>query len=150
MKVVSSEISKNENQGLYLNKCSFYLNNSQVFENGEEGIDLHVGMKSTIKNTSIFSNKEGGIETELGSMKLSIENCQIKNNGASGVNIQSFEGNSSVSIKNTAISENTDFGLRCAIHAPFASPYFSKMIAVAKDNKISANGKENIDPNCKR
>jgi hypothetical protein len=55
-----------------------------------------------------------------------------------------------VLLKNNDISENTNFGVRCALHAPFHSPYFSKMVTVEKTNLFFANGDLAIDKNCKR
>ena len=61
--VSNSTITQNERQGLYLRKGTFRLTNSKVIKNGEEGVDLHLEMKSTIANSTISENGEGGIET---------------------------------------------------------------------------------------
>ncbi len=149
LSIIKSQISNNDRQGAYLQKGFLYVNDSEFFQNGEEGVDLHVGMESFIKNSRIFENGEGGIETELGNVALVVENCVVEKNGASGINIQSFEKESIVLIKNNQIKENAGFGVRCAIHhKPFFSPYFSKMLTIEKDNRFEGNGRSAIDPAC--
>ncbi len=146
--VINSQVNCSAHQGLYLQQGTFYMNNSKVNENGEEGIDLHVKMRSVIKNSEIVKNGEGGIETEFGGNGLLIENTIVKENGASGINLQSFEEDATVVIRDNLIKDNIDFGIRCAIHSKIKSPYFSKMICLEGINKIYKNGKERIDPNC--
>lgn len=150
LSLIDSVIIKNTRQGLYLQKGTFYMNNSKVNENGEEGIDLHAEMKSEIRNSEIISNGEGGIETELDNIDLTIENCMIQKNGSSGVNIQSFGDDSRILIKNSIIKDNQDFGVRCALHSKIKSPYFSRMMKIDIDNRIFKNGKSRIDPNCEK
>lgn len=148
--MINSQVHHCTRQGLYLQKGTFYMNNSKATENGEEGIDLHTEMNSVIKNSQIIKNGEGGIETELGSVDLFVENTLIEENGASGINLQSFRKDSTVTLKNNTIKNNEHFGIRCALHSPIKSPYFSKAIKLNGQNKIFGNGKEQIDPNCSR
>ncbi|MEA1926267.1 MAG: right-handed parallel beta-helix repeat-containing protein [Patescibacteria group bacterium] len=148
--MVNSQVNCSARQGLYLQQGTFYMNNSKVSENGEEGIDLHIKMRSVIKNSEIIKNGEGGIETELGENNLVVESTVIKENGSSGINLQSFEEDATIVIRDDLIKDNTDFGVRCAIHSKIKSPYFSKMINFEGINRIYKNGKDRIDPNCLR
>ncbi len=150
LSLIESIVTKSARQGLYLQKGTFYMHNSKVNENGEEGIDLHAEMNSEIKNSQIIANGEGGLETELGNITLTIENCAIQKNGSSGINIQSFGDDSRVLIKNSIIGNNQDFGIRCALHSKIKSPYFSRMMKIDIDNRIFENGKARIDPNCEK
>lgn len=149
LSLIGSTVTKNERQGLYLQKGYFYMNRSKANENGEEGIDLHIDMKIEIKNSEVVGNGEGGLETELGNIDLKISNNIFKNSGSSGINLQSFGDKSKVLIKNNTIEENENFGVRCAIHTKEVAPYFSRMITIENNNTFNKNGKENIDPNCK-
>lgn len=150
LKITNSRIINNTRQGAYLQRSTVSIEDSFFNENGEEGIDLHVNMYTKIKNSEIKNNGEGGIETELGGIDLEIDNCKITGNGSSGVNVQSFEANSNVQLSNNTIAENTNFGIRCALHAPFKSPYFIKMLHIADSNHFEKNGTGAIDKNCKR
>ena len=152
LEITNSEISNNHLQGLYLQKGTFVIKNSQSINNGEEGIDLHINMNSTISNCIISGNGEGGIETELGNINLTVENCLIKNNGSSGINLQTHSENSIVKIENNTLNNNIDFGIRCALHAKISRPYFLKALQPfpTKFNTFSNNGKTPIDPNCQR
>jgi len=148
LSAVKCTVSMNEQQGLYLRKGAFYFNNLLVNENGEEGIDFHEETTSKITNTTIIDNGEGGIETELGNVEMKIENSTIERNKSSGINIQSFGDNSKVDINNCVIKDNSDFGVRCAIHTRLEFPYFSRMLRIAENNTITGNGKRQIDLQC--
>ena len=103
LELINSEISSNYRQGLYLQKGTFIMKNSQAINNGEEGVDLHINMNSTILDSQISNNGEGGIETELGNINLAIQNCLIENNGSSGINLQSDLENSIIRIENNIL-----------------------------------------------
>jgi len=152
LKITDSEISQNSLQGLYLQKGTFSMDNSKSINNGEEGVDLHIDMNSTITNSEISNNGEGGIETELGNINLTVQNCLIKNNESSGINLQTYSENSSVKIEGNQINNNRDFGIRCALHAKISRPYFTKAFETypLKINEFSNNGKTSIDPNCRK
>lgn len=151
LELINSEVSKNYRQGLYLQKGTFIMKNSRAINNGEEGVDLHTDMNSTILDSQISNNGEGGVETELGNINLTIQNCLIENNGSSGVNLQSDIENSIVKIENNILNNNRDFGIRCALHSKISKPYFTKALQPypAKTNQFSGNN-TNIDPNCWR
>ncbi|MBT3355887.1 right-handed parallel beta-helix repeat-containing protein [bacterium] len=148
--IVKTHITKNRRQGVYLQKSTVTIKDSYLKENGEEGVDLHAGMKTYISNIEVIGNGEGGLETEIGNIDLVIENSIFLQNGASGINLQTFEGNSIVQISNNLIAKNVDFGIRCALHAPIKSPYFTKMVEISSDNVFEGNGKSSIDPICKK
>ncbi len=152
LEITNSQISGNFLQGLYLQKGTFVMKNSKSINNGEEGIDLHIDMNSTILNSEISNNGEGGIETELGNINLTIENCLIENNKSSGINLQSYSENSFIKIQNNQINNNTDFGIRCALHASFTSPYFAQAFEThpTEINTFSDNGVLEIDSNCQK
>lgn len=147
--IVKTLVTENKRQGAYLQKSTVTITDSAFIKNGEEGIDLHVGMNTFIQNVEVIENLEGGLETEIGNIDLVIQNSKFIGNGSSGINLQSFEEDSVVEILNNTIEKNTDFGIRCALHAPIKSPYFKRMVGISDDNIFRENGKVKIDPNCK-
>lgn len=148
--IVKTLVTENKRQGAYLQKSTVTITDSAFLKNGEEGIDLHSEMNTFIQNVESSENLEGGLETEIGDIDLVIKDSKFIGNGSSGINLQTFEENSVVEISNNIIEKNTDFGIRCALHAPIKSPYFTKMVEISEDNIFSENGKEGIDRNCKR
>lgn len=147
LSVLNSTISGNGDQGLYLQKGSFYINNCLIEKNGEEGIDLHIGAKSVVKNTILRNNSEGGLESEVGENEILVENCLVEGNGASGLNFQSHSRDSKIRVANNTIRKNAEFGIRCALHAKIKSPYFKEMVEIG-ENEFIENGKDMIDKNC--
>ncbi len=149
LRIINTSVVENGKQGAYLKKSSVEIRNSFFNRNGEEGIDLHAGMTTVIDNVEVMENKEGGVETEIGDINLIIKNSKFIGNGSSGINLQTFEENSFIEIRNNIITNNLHFGIRCALHAPIKSPYFTKMVKISDDNVFDQNGKEDIDPTCK-
>lgn len=150
LRIIKTTVTENQRQGAYLKRSSVVIENSFFTKNGEEGIDLHSEMNTYINNVEVRENGEGGLETEIGDINLVIENSNFTGNKSSGINLQTFEANSSVEIRNNLIASNSDFGIRCALHAPIKSPYFSKMVQISSDNTFDKNGKVSIDPNCNK
>jgi hypothetical protein len=150
LRIIKTTVTENQRQGAYLKQSSVVIKDSFFTKNGEEGIDLHAGMNTHIDNVEVKENGEGGLETEIGDINLIIENSIFTSNKSSGINLQTFEANSSVEISNNLIANNNAFGIRCALHAPIKSPYFSKMVQISADNTFTKNGSGDIDPNCKR
>jgi len=147
IRILSSEISHNGKQGAYVQTSNLSVHNSLFKDNGEEGLDLHVGMTAHIRESIFRNNGESGIETEIGNNTLLIENNILKNNTKNGINVQSTEERGDIRlIRNTMIG-NQKFGLRCAIHSSKSSDYFSTTVT-RKFNTYLHNSRENIDPNC--
>ncbi len=148
--LLHSSIVDNKDQGLYLQEGVFYIDDTEIARNGEEGLDLHRGTKTTVKNSNIIANGEGGIEFDLKDGELLIENSIIEKNGSSGVNLQSSGKHFKVLLKNNLIKENHKFGVRCSIHSGFKRGYFVKHITVENNNIIVQNPSGNISPICRR
>ena len=140
-----SEISDSEGKGMYIQKRKIDIQNNEIKNNNEEGIDIRAGVRGTIKKNTITDNEEGGIEVILGSTKLKITSNKIRGNKASGINSQFYKENKKVgdvTVSKNKISNNDKYGLNC--QAPSGGDpikgYWQKSITLLK-NIFSGNDK---------
>ncbi|XLQ20059.1 MAG: right-handed parallel beta-helix repeat-containing protein [Candidatus Moraniibacteriota bacterium] len=150
VRISNSTITKNDNQGLYLQNGRVEILNSQVIENGEEGIDLHPHMHTTIKNTNASNNGESGLESEIYDNIIIIENSTFNNNIKNGLGFITSHGLGNITVSNNTINDNQKFGIRCAVHKSKPKqprPFFSSMITNI-NNTLENNIKANIDSTC--
>ena len=149
------KVSRSKTQGIYLQKAHCKILNCEIFDNGEEGADLHSGMTVEIKDSIVRNNGEGGLGTELGENDLTIENNIFKNNASSGINLQSEFENGRVYIAGNKIIENADYGIRCATHSSTQPLYFSRALRnhpsyIRRNNEIWGNVSEDIASRCEK
>lgn len=145
-------ITKNDNQGMYLRDGRVEIINSKVIENGEEGIDLHPHMHTTIINTIASRNGESGLETEIYDNVVTIENSTFNNNTKNGVAFLTSMGIGDITLINNIVTNNAKFGMRCAVHKNRPKkprPFFQSVISWKDGNNIFENNfKRNIASEC--
>ncbi len=123
-------IKKNKNQGMYLRDGRITIEDCLVTENGEEGIDLHPHMNATITNTTSSLNGESGLETEIYDNIVKISQCVFDQNIKSGIALLTAIGIGSIEITDSIITNNQQYGMRCAQHAKPPKrprPFFSSI-----------------------
>ena len=149
LEVLSSEISKNYIQGLYLQKGTFIIKNSKIYENSFNGIDLHTDMKITVVDSKIFNNVRSGIEADLGNLELTLQNSTLKNNNLNGINLQSDFDNSVLKIENNLFENNRNAGINCIKKSIISPSYFSNSFEInpLENNQFQDNN-ANVGPNC--
>lgn len=146
-----SKIYDSDKRGLYIFKKRVRIENNEIHDNEEEGIDLKSRVNGTIKDNEIFENGEGGLEMELRNVDLKVKNNKIYSNTASGVNFLYRGKNSSgeVALISNEINKNKNYGLRCGLPAggrPGAK-YFSSAITFSK-NEIKKNKRGSYSDFC--
>jgi len=150
VRISNSKITKTGSQGLYLRDGHVEIINSQIIETGEEGIDLHPHMYVKIKNTTSTGNGESGLESEIHDNIVIIEDSTFEKNIKSGVAFITSFGSGDINLKNNTITENQQFGMRCAIHKNRPTkpkPFFQSMIT-KENNIIENNVRANIAKDC--
>ncbi|MCA9364403.1 MAG: right-handed parallel beta-helix repeat-containing protein [Candidatus Moranbacteria bacterium] len=150
--IINSRIAKNALQGIYAQKGLLSISNSIIEENGEEGIDLHHSMETTVKNSTMRNNGESGLETEIQENIVTLINNMFEGNKKNGVNIQTGENTGSIIMIDNTIANNKKYGLRCAVHDPKPDdaprPYFPYVTSFSGKNIFFENEGGNIDPEC--
>jgi hypothetical protein len=142
-------VKHNGKQGMYLRDGRVLIKNSHVIENGEEGIDLHPHMHAQIINTESSHNGESGFETEIYDNIITIENSVFDNNVKNGIALITSHGTGSILIKNSTITNNQKYGIRCAIHKSrprSPRPFFQAVIK--EENNIFENNTERYASEC--
>lgn len=116
VRISNSKITKNGLQGLYLADGRVEIENTIVSENGEEGIDLHPHLHTTIKNVISQNNGEGGLESEIYDNIATITDSTFDSNVSSGLAFITHIGTGKIILKNNTITNNQKYGIRCTLH----------------------------------
>lgn len=138
------DISNGDGKGFYINKRRVLIENNNVINNDEEGIDIRAGAKGKIKKNTIAKNGESGIELIVGSTGLKISSNKIKGNSASGIAHQFYKDSKktgSIKLEKNKIQKNDNYGILCATPSG-GDPkpnYWTKSIDLAR-NIFSSNG----------
>ena len=152
VEIKNNKITDN-GKGLYVQAGrTIIIQDNQITENSEEGIDLRSDVNGSIKNNTVSKNGEGGIELVVGKANLVISNNTITKNRASGVAAQFYSSTSKtgeVNIISNKINENKDYGLTCknTLGGSYSKDYWDKSIELS-NNSIEKNKIKAIDPNC--
>ncbi|EKE25793.1 MAG: hypothetical protein ACD_5C00032G0001 [uncultured bacterium] len=115
--ISGSDISKGEGKGFYIKKRRILIEDNDIEDNEEEGIDIRSGVKGKIKKNTIAKNGESGIELIVGKSDLKITGNKIKSNSASGIANQFYKDSKKlgeVLIEKNKISKNDSYGVRCS------------------------------------
>ncbi len=143
-------VTKNDNQGMYLRDGRVEIVNSEIIENGEEGIDLHPHMHVIISNTNASNNGESGLETEIYDNIVTITNSTFNNNIKNGVAFLTSMGIGDITLTENTILNNQKFGIRCAVHKNRPKkprPFFQSTIT-RENNLIKNNTEANVSEPC--
>jgi parallel beta-helix repeat protein len=142
-----SKVSGSGSQGLYIARRRISITGSEIFDNDEEGIDLHQGMRGNVSGNDIHGNGESGIESILSSSNFTIKGNSVNNNHAQGITVQVYSINSKGKIKITrnTIRGNGNYGIRYANYTSKLGPkkfkvFADKYVKLSR-NKISGNDK---------
>lgn len=143
--ITNSDISKSTGKGFYIKKRRILIENNNIENNDEEGIDIRSGVKGSIKKNTISKNGESGIEVVVGSTGLKITSNKIKSNSASGISHQFYKDSKktgSIKLKKNSIQKNDNYGLQCATPSGGDAPknYWTKSIELVR-NILSGNDK---------
>lgn len=140
-----SKVYDSEKRGLYIYKKKIEIEDNEIYNNEEEGIDLRASVDGNIENNKIYDNRESGIEMELRNSNLKIKKNKIYSNNTNGINFQYRGKNKAgkVKMESNKVYKNKNYGLRCSKPAggKLTSTYFSASISfskdVNKDNKLA-------------
>jgi hypothetical protein len=151
--VRNSAIEKSR-KGMYFQRGNeIRIEDVEVIDNKEEGIDIRPDVSGSIKKSVFRDNDESGIELILGSADLLIASNIFSGNGASGIATQFYDGEKKtgdVRIENNSISGSSNYGIDCK--APQggleSKDYYLNSISVI-GNKFSKNKEGDIAKNCR-
>lgn len=145
-----SEVSGSASQGLYIAKRKISVAGNDIFDNNEEGIDLHQGDKGTVSGNNIHGNSESGIESILSGADLTFKNNHIENNHTQGITVQVYSTSrkGKVKISGNTVRGNHSHGIRLANYTHSIGPkkfkiFADKHIKLSK-NTVKDNGEEEI------
>ena len=118
LEINKCNISKNIKSGLWIDSSNINISNTEISENQECGLDIRY-CNGQISGNQIMNNHLEGIKGDKCKINLAIENNLMKNNGQlsdiSGISIQE----STVNIKNNAITTGSQVSRKTAARVFF-------------------------------
>lgn len=146
-----TKIYDGKGKGMYIKKRKININDNEIYDNEEEGIDLRSKIKGKIKNNKIYDNDESNIEMELKSANLKITNNDLEGGNSSGITLQYRGKNKAgkITLKRNDIKNNKEWGIRCS-HPQKGNPpvYYFKDAVTFISNKIDDNKKGDYSALC--
>ncbi len=105
------EIEKSDRSGIYSEKRLITVINSDIHDNGSDGIDLAAGTKAWFEYTNFNENQGSGAKLILDEASIWSKNNDFKNNHREGIEISSFGGQGTIGFKKANISDNDRYGV---------------------------------------
>jgi hypothetical protein len=132
--MIDSAVSGSRSYGLYVSRRRIHIENVYIHNNDEEGLDLHDGIRGTVKGSRFENNKESGIELIVAATNLNIHGNTIKDNDKQGIGVQVYSSKKGrVNISRNEITGNGKYGIKYV--------RFAKSLRKSFENFIKANVK---------
>ncbi|MBD3238437.1 MAG: DUF1565 domain-containing protein [Candidatus Moranbacteria bacterium] len=143
------KIIDNGAKGMYVKKSQFSIEESEIEDNEEEGIDLRKYVKGRIEDNEFDDNGESHIETKIDKIKLKIKDNNFEDGDRSAIALQSYQGSGGyIYLKDNKIKDNKHYGIKCKrmSNGP-AGGWASKLMMIG--NKFASNDKGDFSKRCK-
>ena len=105
------EIDKNDRSGIYSEKRSLTIINSNIHDNDGDGIDLAAGTHAWFEKSDFNENRGSGAKLVLDGAGIWSKSNDFKKNGREGIEVSSFGGQGTIGFKRAKISENGRYGV---------------------------------------
>ena len=145
--VENSTVSDSGSQGVYILRRKISLTNNEIFDNEEEGIDLHQNVKGKVSGNHTHGNHESGVESILSGASLTLRGNKVENNHTQGITVQIYSASKGgkVKISGNTIEGNSDYGIRFANYTHKLGPQkfrkFAKKYVKESKNSFKDNEK---------
>ncbi len=140
-------------KGVYVQKeRRISITGNEIYNNGEEGLDIRNATSGLITGNLIRDNGEGGIEIIIGGSKVLINKNDVRSNSSSGIAVQFYSianGAGTLKIHENKFIGNGKYGIFCG--APSGGnipPLYWKDSVDLEGNRIEKNRLRAISRNC--
>ncbi len=105
------EVDKSDRTGIYSEKRSITIINSNIHDNQGDGVDLASGTHAWFEKNQFNANRGSGAKLVLDGASIWSKNNTFKNNHREGIEIISFGGQGTIGFKKAKISGNDRYGV---------------------------------------
>ncbi len=137
----SVEVRDNDRSGIYSEKRDVVIINSNIHDNGSDGIDFALGMKAWLEGNRINGNGGSGIKAVLDDAAVWTKSNSIRYNHREGVEINAYGAAGNFGLKKAAIIGNGHYGIaRVARTASGVNAFGGIILGTGvNDNRIEGN-----------
>ena len=105
------EVEKNDRAGIYSEKRSLVIINSDIHDNDGDGIDLALGTHAWFEKNTFNDNRGSGAKLVLDEASIWSKNNQFRRNSREGIEVSSFGGQGTIEFKRAKLVDNGRYGV---------------------------------------
>ncbi len=105
------EVDKSDRSGIFSEKRSLTIINSNIHDNNGDGIDLASGTHAWFEKNDFNDNHGSGAKLILDGSSIWSKSNDFKKNGREGIEVSSFGGQGTIEFKRASISGNDRYGV---------------------------------------
>lgn len=105
------EVDKSDRSGIFSEKRSLTIINSNIHDNNGDGIDLASGTHAWFEKNDFNDNRGSGAKLILDGSSIWSKSNDFKKNGREGIEVSSFGGQGTIEFKRASISGNDRYGV---------------------------------------
>lgn len=144
--IVNAEIYDNGWSGVYSEKRKVVILDSDIKNNGRNGVAFAQGVKAYFDNSSVSENSQNGLSMVLDGSSIYVASKDtFRKNNLDGIAIVSYGGTGSVIVKKSRMSENGHYGVSRIAKGNVAASVWNG-VSVMDSNNYFGNVNGNVSP----
>lgn len=105
------EVRDNDRTGIFAEKRDIVIINSDIRNNGSDGIDLAFGMKAYLAENRMNNNKGSGAKLILDDASIYGKKNSFRDNKREGIEVSAFGKTGTIELKRTSLVSNGRYGV---------------------------------------
>ncbi|MBP7060487.1 MAG: right-handed parallel beta-helix repeat-containing protein [Candidatus Moranbacteria bacterium] len=137
----SVEVENNDRAGIYSEKRDIVVINSNIHDNGSDGVDLAAGMKGWFEGNRINGNGGSGMKVILDGASVWTKSNSIRSNKREGVEVNAYGAAGNFGLKKAQLVGNGRYGIARVARTVNGYKAFGGIIlgTGVNDNRVDAN-----------
>lgn len=142
------EIYNSKRAGVFAEKRDIVIINSDIHNNGSDGVDLAAGMEAWFENNRINGNGGSGMKLILDDASVWTKSNSIRNNKREGVEVNAYGKAGNFGLKKANLIGNGRYGIAKVARTQNGMKSFGGIIlgTGVNDNRIESNGVGSTSP----
>jgi len=144
--ISESIIRDNDGGGIYSAQRKLSIINSQIKDNGGDGLDIEAGASVWMNKNEITGNKKSGMKLRIDNSNIWTKKNKIAHNGREGIEVNFYGGAGRIDIKDSSIFQNGKYGVARVQRTIFGNNWsrWNSQLTFSGVNNIGENQAGNI------
>lgn len=142
------EIYKSDRAGIFSEKRDIVVINSDIHDNGSDGVDLAAGMEAWFEDNRITANGGSGMKVVLDETSVWTKSNSIHHNKREGVEVNAYGKAGNFGLKKASLIDNGRYGIARVARTQSGMKSFGGIIlgTEVNDNRLESNGIGSTSP----